>query len=129
MISSTENKQPTLKSLNDINAEDYSILTPQFPPDFYRWLTSLCPQQNCAWDVITGQGAIPVTLTEYFSRVVGTETTPEKLNTTLTYPRVEHGTLQQIKQLMEPRSIDLITLQSHWHWCCGDLIHHKYHQP
>lgn len=114
MMLTTENKQPLLKSPATINTEDYSVLTPQFPPDFYRWLTSLCPEQNCAWDVITGQGAIPVTLTEYFSRVIGTETTAEKLKTTLTYPRVEHGTLQQIKQLVKPHTVDLITLQNQW---------------
>ena len=39
-----------------VQAEDYSVYRPEYPPEMYAWLASLCDEKKLVWDCGTGNG-------------------------------------------------------------------------
>ena len=97
-------------------AEDYSVYRPEYPPELYAWLSSLCEDQALAWDCATGNGQAAVALTNHFSYVIGTDASESQIYRAMIYPRVEYEVALAHQSPLKDHSVDLITVAQALHW-------------
>ena len=98
------------------HAADYSTYRPEYPPELFAWLASLCKEHQLAWDCATGNGQAAVELTNHFSYVIGTDASAEQIYQALDYPRVEYQVAPAEKTEFKDQSVDLITVAQALHW-------------
>ena len=99
-----------------VQAEDYSIYRPEYPPELYEWLVSLCNETSLAWDCGTGNGQAAVALTNHFSYVIGTDASESQIYHAMIYPRVEYEVALAHQSPFADNSVDLITVAQALHW-------------
>ena len=99
-----------------VQAEDYSIYRPEYPPELFQWLASLCDETMLAWDCGTGNGQAAVALTQHFSYVIGTDASESQIYHAMTYPRVEYEVALAHQSPLKDHSADLITVAQALHW-------------
>ncbi len=105
-----------------VQAEDYSIYRPEYPPELYQWLASLCEETKLAWDCGTGNGQAAVALTQQFSYVIGTDASESQIYHAMIYPRVEYEVALAHKSTFKDGSVDLVTVAQALHWFEFDLF-------
>jgi SAM-dependent methyltransferase len=108
--------QKNFKDHFSVQAEDYSLFRPEYPPELYHWLASLCNETKLAWDCATGNGQAAVALTNHFSYVIGTDASESQIYRALTYPRVEYEVALAHQSPLKDHSVDLITVAQALHW-------------
>jgi riboflavin synthase len=54
-------------------SDRYAAHRPDYPPELFDWLASLCPQHDLAWDCATGNGQAALGLTTHFRRIVASD--------------------------------------------------------
>lgn len=99
-----------------VQAEDYSIYRPEYPPELYQWLASLCEETKLAWDCGTGNGQAAVALTQQFSYVIGTDASESQIYHAMIYPRVEYELALAHQSPFKDNSVDLVTVAQALHW-------------
>lgn len=105
-----------------VQAEDYSIYRPEYPPELYQWLASLCDETQLAWDCGTGNGQAAVALSQQFSYVIGTDASESQIYHAMIYPRVEYEVALAHNSPFEDNSVDLVTVAQALHWFDCDLF-------
>ena len=99
-----------------VQAEDYSVYRPEYPPEMYAWLASLCDEKKLVWDCGTGNGQAAVALTQFFSYVIGTDASESQIYRAMIYPRVEYEVALAHQSPLQDHSVDLITVAQALHW-------------
>jgi len=94
----------------------YGEYRPQYPPELFRYLTSLSPAQQTAWDSATGTGQAALGLAHFFDRVIATDASENQINNAIRHPAIEYRISASEKTDIEPRSIDLIVVAQALHW-------------
>lgn len=97
-------------------AETYAKNRPQYPPELYSWLVSLCKEKNLAWDVATGNGQAALALAQHFEKVVATEPSSDQLAQAPENQRVEFRCEPAENSSLGDKSTDLITVATAAHW-------------
>lgn len=104
----------TFKDLFSIQAKDYALYRPTYPPELFQFLSQLSKNKNKAWDAGTGNGQAAVELSKYFTEVVATDPSekqikeaPRKSNIIYKVEPAESATFH---------NIDLITVAQAFHW-------------
>ncbi|HEY2140100.1 MAG TPA: hypothetical protein VGH00_08465, partial [Chthoniobacterales bacterium] len=54
-------------------AEGYAKFRPRYPQELFRYLATIAPRRELAWDCATGNGQAAVELAEVFDRVIATD--------------------------------------------------------
>jgi SAM-dependent methyltransferase len=97
-------------------AAEYAKFRPRYPKELFRWLASVAPSNELAWDCATGNGQAAVELADLFVRVIATDGSEKQIANTETHPRVEYRTATAENSGLESRSVDLITVAQALHW-------------
>jgi hypothetical protein len=82
----------------------------------FRWLASVAPANELAWDCATGSGQAAVELTEVFERVIATDASENQVAKAEPHPRVEYRVATAENSGIESGSVDLITVAQALHW-------------
>jgi SAM-dependent methyltransferase len=82
----------------------------------FRWLGSIAPNRESAWDCATGSGQAAVELAEVFGRVVATDASEKQVANAEPHSRVEYrvGTAEQSG--LEGGNFDVVTVAQALHW-------------
>jgi ubiquinone/menaquinone biosynthesis C-methylase UbiE len=82
----------------------------------FRWLASIAPSNELAWDCATGNGQAAVELAQLFERVIATDGSENQLANAERHPRIEYRVATAEESGLESSSIDLITVAQALHW-------------
>jgi ubiquinone/menaquinone biosynthesis C-methylase UbiE len=82
----------------------------------FRWLGSIAPSKEIAWDCATGNGQAAVELAEVFDRVIATDASEKQIANAERYTGVEYRVATAEKSGLEPARVDLITVAQALHW-------------
>ena len=97
-------------------AADYAKFRPRYPTELFRWLASIAPANDLAWDCATGSGQAAVELVEVFLRVIATDASQKQIANADAHPRVEYRVAPAENSGLEAKSVDLITVAQALHW-------------
>ncbi len=109
-------KDPQFKDYFSTLATGYSRYRPDYPIDLFRYLASLTPGKELAWDCATGSGQAAVALADFFCAVIATDASSRQIEQAHTHPSVEYRVAPAEESGLEPACIDLITVAQALHW-------------
>jgi SAM-dependent methyltransferase len=97
-------------------AENYAKYRPRYPKELFRWLASLAPSTELAWDCATGNGQAAVPLAEIFDRVLATDASEKQIKNTGPHARVQYRVAPAEQSGLDSNTVDLITVAQALHW-------------
>jgi ubiquinone/menaquinone biosynthesis C-methylase UbiE len=97
-------------------AAEYAKFRPQYPQELFRYLATIAPGTELAWDCATGNGQAAVALAEVFDRVIATDASEEQIRNAEPHSRVECRVASAEESGIEPGTIDLVTIAQALHW-------------
>jgi ubiquinone/menaquinone biosynthesis C-methylase UbiE len=97
-------------------AAEYAKFRPRYPKELFRWLASLAPGTQLAWDCATGNGQAAVELAEFFDRVIATDASEKQIANAERHPRVEYRAATAEDSGLDAASVDLVTVAQALHW-------------
>ncbi len=101
-------------------AADYARFRPRYPRELFKWLGSIVPANEFAWDCATGSGQAAIELAEVFTRVIATDASEKQIGNADNDQRVEYRVAPAEQSGLDANSVDLITVAQALHWF--DLI-------
>ena len=69
-----------------VNSEKYSKHRPGYPEVLFKFLSSITPGHNLAWDCATGSGQAAHGLVEYFHKVIATDASKRQIKNAIPHP-------------------------------------------
>ena len=97
-------------------ATDYAKFRPRYPQELFRWLGSVAPSTELAWDCATGSGQAAVELAEVFERIIATDASEKQIANAERHQQVEYRVATAEKSGLASSSVDLITVAQALHW-------------
>jgi ubiquinone/menaquinone biosynthesis C-methylase UbiE len=97
-------------------AADYAKFRPRYPKELFRWLGSVAPSTQLAWDCATGNGQAAVEVAEIFRSVIATDASEKQIANAERHPRIEYRVATAEDSGLESGSVDLITVAQALHW-------------
>ena len=94
----------------------YASHRPAYPPALFRWLASVSPRRERAWDCGTGSGQAAVALAEEFTEVVATDASITQLESAHHAPGVYYLAGAAEAAALATHSVDLVTVAQALHW-------------
>src|SRR5512135_2395424 len=98
------------------HAAEYARSRPTYPAGLYRWLATIVPKHDLAWDAGCGSGQATYALTDHFARVVGTDISPQQLEQARPHPKVQYLIGDEGTSHQADASVDLVTVAQAAHW-------------
>lgn len=97
-------------------AEQYAKHRPQYPPELFKYLSTIVQSHQCAWDCGTGNGQAAFGLTPYFDRIIATDPSQSQLDQAVKNSKILYQKASCEKTDIQARSIDLVTVAQAIHW-------------
>jgi ubiquinone/menaquinone biosynthesis C-methylase UbiE len=97
-------------------AADYAKFRPRYPKELFRWLASVAPHTQLAWDCATGSGQAAVELAKVFGNVIATDASAKQLANAERHRQIEYRVATAEDSGLESSSVDLITVAQALHW-------------
>ncbi len=94
----------------------YCSHRPEYPPELYKYLNSLCDVHDIAWDCATGSGQAARGLAPYFKRVYATDASVQQIQNASGQSNVDFRVADASNSGLEDRSVDLVTVAQALHW-------------
>jgi ubiquinone/menaquinone biosynthesis C-methylase UbiE len=82
----------------------------------FRYLATVAPGHELAWDCATGNGQAAVALAEVFERVIATDASEKQIDNAEAHPRVDYRVAPAEESGIESKTVDLITVAQALHW-------------
>ena len=98
------------------HAQDYARYRPVYPEALYRYLFSLIPEKNRAWDCGTGNGQVAAELSKVFKKVWATDLSPEQIEFAPKLPNVNYEIHLAEEAIEHSHEFDLVTVAQAIHW-------------
>jgi SAM-dependent methyltransferase len=97
-------------------AEDYAKFRPRYPEELFRYLATIAPGKQLAWDCATGNGQAAVELAELFARVIATDASEKQVAKAEPHRRVDYRIAAAESSGLDAHSCDLVTVAQALHW-------------
>ena len=97
-------------------SEHYSQYRPDYPSELFKFLTSLTPGHDLAWDCATGSGQAARGLVDYFHKVIATDASERQIENAIHQEKILYQVASAYKTALLAESIDLITVAQALHW-------------
>src|ERR1700730_15450197 len=104
------------KDLFSGHADQYAAARPHYPESLYKFLTDLVPEHQFAWDCATGSGQAAVALSQYFTKVLATDLSPQQLEHAIKKPNIEYKVMLAEHADLPDSCVDLVTVAQAVHW-------------
>ena len=98
------------------HASSYAESRPSYPRELARYLASVAPGRQLAWDCGTGSGQAAILLADEFERVVATDPSAAQLEHAVPHPRVEYRVGREAESGLADACCDLVTAAQAAHW-------------
>jgi SAM-dependent methyltransferase len=107
---------PTFRDLFAFASGSYATHRPDYPDELFRWLASVSPRRETAWDCGTGSGQAAVSLGAHFASVVATDASVKQLTSARRTPGVHYVAMAAEAAALTVDSTDLVTVAQALHW-------------
>lgn len=97
-------------------ATEYQQFRPHYPNALFQYLVNLTENQECAWDVGTGNGQAAVALSPYFKEIIATDLKQGQLDAAPQKENIRYIACPAEKTSLPDHSVDLITVAQALHW-------------
>lgn len=108
--------EPVFKDHFSKQAADYAKFRPRYPRELFRWLGSVAPAKELAWDCATGSGQAAVELAHVFQHVIATDASERQVANAQQHQGVEYRIATAEESGLESNTADLITVAQALHW-------------
>lgn len=98
------------------NAAQYGRYRPHYPRDLFRYLASISPANDTAWDCACGTGQAAVGLSEFFKKVVATDASEKQIEKSIPGPGITYRISHAEKSPFADAEMDLIAVAQALHW-------------
>ena len=107
---------PSFRDLFAFASGSYASHRPVYPAALFRWLASVSPRRERAWDCGTGSGQAAVSLVEEFAEVVATDASMRQLESAHRTPGVHYLAAAAEASGLAAGSVDLVSVAQALHW-------------
>ncbi len=97
-------------------SSNYQNFRPSYPDTLFKYLSSLAPETNKAWDCATGSGQAAVSLKKYFNQVIATDASSNQIHSAMVKTGITYKVAQAEKSGLESSTVDLISVAQALHW-------------
>ena len=97
-------------------AVDYAGFRPRYPGGLFRYLASIAPEKELAWDCATGNGQAAVALAGEFEHVIATDASTDQIANAAPDRRVDYRIAAAENSGIDSKTIDLVTIAQALHW-------------
>lgn len=104
-------------------SEVYAKSRPHYPDELFRFLASLAPAHDLAWDCATGNGQAATVLANYFSKVIATDGSAQQIKNAVPHEKVTYAVALADDSGIEPGTVDLVTIAAALHWMDFDKLY------
>ncbi len=98
------------------HAAVYATARPDYPPELFDYLASLCSVRNLALDCATGSGQAARALVQYFDRVIASDASEKQLAQAQQHDRIEYRLATAEEGILIEDHVDLVTVAQALHW-------------
>jgi SAM-dependent methyltransferase len=89
----------------------------------FRYLATVAPGEQLAWDCATGNGQAAVALTEMFEQVIATDASEKQIANAEAHRRIDYRVALAEESGIESNTVDLITVAQALHWFDLERFH------
>jgi ubiquinone/menaquinone biosynthesis C-methylase UbiE len=97
-------------------AEKYGKYRPDYPAPLFKFLASIAPGNDLAWDCATGSGQAALGLATYFHKVIATDASSRQIENAVQNEKISYSVAPAHQTTLQTGSIDLITIAQALHW-------------
>ena len=97
-------------------AESYAKFRPDYPDDLFKFLASVSPTNELAWDCATGNGQAANGLAKYFKKVIASDASENQVHNAFKNEKIVYKVFPAEKAEIESSTVDLITVAQALHW-------------
>ncbi|KAL2941762.1 putative methyltransferase [Bienertia sinuspersici] len=112
-----------MAGLFDKQADLYVEGRPNYPKEWFSWLSDRTSSHSLAWDVGTGNGQAAISVAEHYNQVIATDISESQITRSIHHPRVKYlhtptslTNDDLISLIGSENSVDLITAGQAVHW-------------
>ena len=98
------------------HAVEYAKFRPRYPKELFRWLATVAPERELAWDCATGNGQAAVELAELFECVIATDASEKQIGRAEAHACVGYRVAPAEESGIDSNTVDLITVAQALHW-------------
>jgi len=106
-------------------AASYAIHRPGYPAELFRYLASVSPRRDRAWDTATGNGQAATGLGRHFATVIATDASRNQIANAKPQPGVRYMVAASEHSPLAPATIDLTTIAAALHWLDLDAFYRE----
>jgi SAM-dependent methyltransferase len=106
----------TFKDHFSKQAADYAKFRPCYPQELFKYLESIGPSRQLAWDCGTGNGQAAIGLASVFDRVIATDASDKQIANAQSHERVEYRVAPAENSGIKSGTVDLIMVAQALHW-------------
>ena len=97
-------------------SEDYEKYRPHYPEELFSYLASISEEHETAWDCATGTGQSALSLTNYYSKIIASDTSESQIQNAVKNRKIKYVVASAEHSNLKSNSIDLITVAQALHW-------------
>lgn len=112
----------TFKNHFSSNSDQYHLYRPSYPDDLFKWLASITPATNLAWDCATGTGQAALQLARYFDQVIASDASRQQIDQATNHPNIRYQVATENNPDIDAATVDLITVAQALHWFDRDIF-------
>ena len=104
-------------------SSDYSLYRPTYPGQLFKYMASLSPSRELAWDCGTGNGQAAIDLSRYFRRVIASDTSAAQIDKAQPHEKIDYRVASAENSGIDSNCIDLILVAQALHWFDFELFY------
>lgn len=104
-------------------SEVYAKSRPHYPDELFKFLASLVPVHDLAWDCATGNGQAAIVLADYFNKVIATDGSEQQIKNAVRHEKINYAVALADNSGIESGTADLVTIASALHWMDFDIFY------
>lgn len=97
-------------------SDAYLKFRPHYPDDLYKYLSSISPGNELAWDCGTGNGQAATGLSPYFKKVIATDPSAQQIKNAIQRENIVYMISPAESSGLERSAVDLISIANALHW-------------
>src|ERR1700745_2382156 len=97
-------------------ATGYAKFRPRYPEKLFKYLVSIAPSRQLAWDCGMGNGRAAVGLASVFDRVIATDASEKQVGNAQSHKINKYRVSPAENSGIESETIDLIMVAQALHW-------------
>ena len=97
-------------------SKEYSFSRPTYPESLFKFLSTVTPQKNLAWDCATGNGQAAIGLSKYFKKVIGSDASKNQIRHGFQRGNIDYKLFPAENAELNNDSVDIVTVAQGLHW-------------